>query len=116
LFEDMARKYLGNNMAVYFIKDILAAACCLSYYFARRRDNFPRLGLAFSPPLIAFFVWSLLEVFNYASPSLWYGFVGLKLYFGYVPLFFLGYALLRSETELRRFLLANIALAALIAG
>jgi len=57
----------------------------------------------------------LLEVFNPNSPSLWYGLLGLKLYFAYVPLFFLGYGLLKNESDLRRFLFLNLGLAALIA-
>jgi len=31
-----------------------------------------------------------------------YGVMGLKLFFYYVPLLFVGYALLNSEAELRR--------------
>ena len=32
LFEDMVRKYLGNNMAIYFAKDFLALALYLSFF------------------------------------------------------------------------------------
>src|SRR5258708_27651924 len=39
LFEDLARKYLGNNMAVYFGKDVLAAACYLSYFTTARIER-----------------------------------------------------------------------------
>jgi hypothetical protein len=35
LFEDLARKYLGNNMAVYFAKDILVAMVYLSFFNRR---------------------------------------------------------------------------------
>jgi len=114
LFEDLARKYLGNNMAVYFAKDVLAAACCLSFYAARTPKRIlhtrPRFVLLFA----CFFFWSLLEVFNPNSPSLWYGLLGLKLYFGYAPLFFLGYALIKNASDLRRFLAVNMVIAALI--
>lgn len=115
LFEDLARKYMGNNMAIYFAKDVLAAACCLSFYNARRRERTlsPRPG--FVLPFVFFFVWGLLEVFNPNSPSVWYGLMGLNLYFIYVPLFFLGYALLRNETDLRRFLVLNLIIAGVIA-
>ncbi len=40
LFEDFARKYLGNNMAIYFAKDVLAAIVYLSFF---RRSLIPRL-------------------------------------------------------------------------
>src|SRR5688500_9492166 len=71
LFEDLARKYLGNNMAVYFAKDVLLAACCISYYAARLREKHSPVRASFFFPLFLFFVWSLLEVFNFASPSIW---------------------------------------------
>ena len=57
-----------------------------------------------------------MEVFNTNSPSPWYGLLGLKLYFEFVPMFFLGYALLRNENDLRRFLIINLCLAGLIAA
>ena len=115
LFEDLARKYMGNNMTIYFAKDVLAAACWLSFYNVRGRERSlnPRPG--FIVPFVIFFFWGVLEVFNPNSPSVWYGLVGLSLYFTYVPLFFLGYALLRDETDLRRFLLLNLIVAGAIA-
>lgn len=116
LFEDLARKHLGNNMAVYFGKDVLAAACYLSFYTTRDHKRRLLVRPAFFFPFMLLFGWSLLEVLNPNSPSLWYGLLGLKLYFWYVPLFFLGYALLRNENDLRRFLLINISIAALIAA
>ena len=40
LFEDFARKYLGNNMAIYFAKDILPVAVVyLSFFAAYRRKE-----------------------------------------------------------------------------
>jgi len=60
-------------------------------------------------------VWfGVLQVFNPASTSLMYGLMGLKLYFFYIPLIFIGYALLDSEANLRRFLFVTTALAVLI--
>jgi hypothetical protein len=116
LFEDLARKYLGNNMAVYFGKDVLAAACYLSFYTIRGHERRLTVRPAFFLPFMLLFGWSLLEAVNPNSPSLWYGLLGLKLYFGYVPLFFLGYALLRNQNDLRRFLLINLSIAGLIAA
>src|SRR5579863_2591488 len=37
LFEDLARKYLGNSMIVFFAKDMLIGVAYLSFYFAKRR-------------------------------------------------------------------------------
>src|ERR1700756_2270029 len=39
LFEDLARKYLGNNMAIYFAKDILVAILYCSFFMAYRRKE-----------------------------------------------------------------------------
>ncbi len=64
LFEDFARKYLGNNMAIYFAKDVLA----------------------------------------------------LVVYLYYVPLLFVGYALLNSEQQLRQFFFVNMTLVIVIAS
>jgi hypothetical protein len=116
LFEDLVRKYMGNNMAIYFVKDALAAACCLSFYNARGRERRLSPEPGFVLPFFLFFFWVVLEALNPNSPSVWYGLMGLALYFAFVPLFFLGYALLRNEADLRRFLLLNLIIAGLIAG
>ena len=114
LFEDFARKYLGNNMALYFAKDVLAAVVYLSFFLAYRR----KLVTPFRPPFlvpILIFVWfGIMQVFNPASTHLIYGVLGVKLFFYYVPLLFVGYALLNSEAELRRFFFVNMILAMII--
>ena len=43
-----------------------------------------------------------------------YGLMGIKIYFYYVPLMFIGYALLNSEAELRRFFKINLVLVLII--
>src|SRR5882762_578834 len=107
-FEDLARKYLGNNMAVFFAKDVLVILIYISFYLARRNK---REKVFFRPPFILpllLFVWfGLAQVFNPASPSFFYGLLGMKLYFLYIPLMYLGYALMETEHDLRRFLMFN---------
>lgn len=39
LFEDLARKYLGNSMTVYFAKDFLIGVAYLSFYAAKRKNQ-----------------------------------------------------------------------------
>jgi len=105
LFEDFARKYLGNNMAIYFAEDILLAVVYLSFFAAYRRKE-KHLEVMRPPFLMAImiFVWfGVLQMFNPASTSIFYGILGMKLYFYYMPLFFLGYAFMDSEADLRRF-------------
>src|SRR6266852_6525853 len=46
LFEDFARKFLGNNMAIYFAKDFLVAVVYLSFFLAYRR----KAVTSFRPP------------------------------------------------------------------
>jgi hypothetical protein len=114
LFEDLVRKYLGNGLALFFGKDILAALTCISLLVAIRKGR----EKAFRPPFLLFlslFFWlGVLQVFNQNSPNLIYGLLGLKLYFYYVPMMFVGYALIRSDEELRKFLVVNAVLAGVI--
>src|SRR5205814_7246020 len=56
----------------------------------------------------------VMQTFNPASTSLIFGVLGLKLFFYYVPLLFVGYALLNSEEQLRRFFFVNIILVLII--
>src|SRR5712692_9179973 len=114
LFEDFARKYLGNNMAIYFAKDVLAAVVYLSFFLAYRRKEVASFRPPFLVPVLLFVWFGVMQVFNPASTSLMYGVLGLKLFFYYVPLLFVGYALLNSETELRHFFFVNMILALII--
>ena len=116
LFEDLARKYMGNSTALFFGKDLLLALVYISFF----REV--RLGRAksFRPPFLLFlgvFFWlGLLQVFNPNSPSILYGILGMKTYFYYVPLMFVTYGLIRTDQELRRFLVTNAVLAGVIGG
>jgi hypothetical protein len=115
LFEDLVRKYTGNNMYVYFGKDALVGVTYVSFLAAwSRRDT-----LLFRPPfryaLALFFLLGLVQVFNPFSPSIFYGLLGLKLYFYYIPLMFVGYAMLRRESDLQRLLAVTMGMAGVIA-
>jgi hypothetical protein len=115
LFEDLARKYLGNGMLLFFGKDVLAAITYLSLWLAKRRNEVPWFRPRFIVPLTAFFFLAFVQVFNTWTPSVLYGFLGLKLYFYYFPLVYAGYALIRSGRDLEQFLVYNLALGLLIA-
>lgn len=114
LFEDLFRKYMGNNMAIYFAKDLLVGITYLSFFVSVRAGK----AQIFRPPfrlfLIPFLWWGMGECFNPRSPSVFYGLLGLKLYFYYLPLMFVGYALIRTDEDLRRFLTVNMSLAGVI--
>ena len=73
---------------------------------------------AFRPPflpfLIVFFWFGVLQIFNPNSPHILYGLMGIKIYFYYIPLMFVGYALIRDDEDLRKFLVVNSVLAGII--
>ena len=114
LFEDLVRKYMGNNMALFFGKDVLVLLTCISLFAAVRAGR-ERL---FRPKFLLFliiFVWlALAQIFNPNLPHIFYGLLGFKIYFFYIPLMYVGYALIRNDEDLRKFLVVNAALAGVI--
>jgi hypothetical protein len=116
LFEDLFRKYMGNGPALFFGKDILAALVYISLFAAIRRGREKK----FRPPFLlflSFFFWlGVLQVFNQNSPHILYGLLGFKVYFYYIPLMYVGYALIRGDEDLRKFLVLNAALGGFIAA
>ena len=115
LCEDLARKYLGNEMYMYFAKDMVIAITYAAFLMGRGRgDDTERFRVPFKYPLGLFFLLGLAQFFNPGSPSFWYGLLGLKLYFYYMPLMFVGYALIRAERDLHRLLVACLGLAGVV--
>jgi hypothetical protein len=114
-FEDFARKYSGNGLVLFFGKDILAALIYIALFIAIRN----RKEKLFRPPFLIFlslFFWlGVLQVFNQYSPSIFYGLLGIKTYFYYIPLMYVGYAFVRSDEDLRKFLSWNMLLAGAVA-
>ena len=114
LFEDLARKHLGNNIVIYFAKDILVGLVYISLYIEIRNGR----AKTFRPPFLlclSLFLWlGVLEIFNSNSPNVLYGLMGFKLYFYYIPLIFVGYAAIRNDEDLRKFLVTNGILAGAI--
>jgi len=116
LFEDLIRKFLGNNMVIYFGKDILVGLVYISLYIEIRKGR----AKTFRPPFIlplSLLIWlGVVQIFNSNSPHILYGLIGFKVYFYYIPLIFVGYALIRSDEDLRKFLVANGILAGVISA
>lgn len=112
LFEDLARKYLGNNMAIYFAKDVLLLIVYIAFFIEYRRKGVDsEWRLPSLPVAVSILIWfGALQVFNPGSNSIFYGLLGFKLFFYYVPLFFVSYSLITSEAGLRKFFHINIAL------
>ena len=114
--EDLIRKYLGNNMLIYFAKDFIVIALYVSFFFARRSTNTKLYKPPFLITLLVFFWYCVLQTLNPASTSIFYGLMGLKLCFLYAPLLLVGHALVDSEKELRRFFFFNSILILVVAG
>jgi hypothetical protein len=114
LFEDLARKFLGNNMVIYFAKDFLLLVVFISFLAAFRHKEVTIFRPPFFIPLLIFVWFGAMQVFNPGSTSIWYGLMGFKIFFYYMPLIVIGYALLNSEAELRRFFTVNLLLTLVI--
>jgi hypothetical protein len=116
VLEDMIRKYLGNNLIIFFAKDVIIGITFLSMFIARRKKQL----LVFKPPFmiwLAIFLWlGVAQVFNPHSPSVVFGLLGMKTYFYYVPVMYAGYALLRTEADLYKVLILNMWIAIVVAG
>jgi len=54
LFEDLARKFLSNNMVIYFAKDFLVLVVLVSFYTAYRRKALQSFRPPFLVPLLVF--------------------------------------------------------------
>src|SRR5215831_8164122 len=116
MFEDFARKYLGNNMSIYFAKDFLLLAIYISFLAAYRRKEVTGFRPPFLIPVVLLVWFGVMQIFNPGYPHIIFGLLGFKVYFYYIPLLFVGYALINSEADLRRFFFTNLALSAIISG
>jgi hypothetical protein len=115
LFEDLARKYLGNSLLVFFAKDFLVGAAYLSYYLAKRRREVESFKIPFQLPFLMFFFLACIQIFNVNSPNVLYGLAGLQVYFYYVPLIYLGYGMMRSPKDLDNFFTVSLVAGIIIA-
>jgi hypothetical protein len=102
-FEDLIRKYSGNSMTVYFTKDLLVLTIYAGFLISLARRETRTFRPPFLIPLACFLGLGVVQVFNPRSTSFFYGILGVKLYFLYIPLMFASYALIDSEAELKRF-------------
>jgi hypothetical protein len=114
-FEDLFRKYAGGSMEIYFVKDVLLAVVYGAFFFGVMKGREKLFRPSFIVPLLAVFALALAQVFNPRSTSIFYGLLGMKIDFYYVPLIFLGYALLRTREDLDHFLSFSLKTAILVA-
>jgi len=113
LFEDLARKFLGNNMAIYFAKDVIVGVIYIAFFIAHRRsgsDGVKPFRFPFRAALLVFVWFGIIQIFNPASSHIAFGVLGAKLYLYYMPLLVIGYYVINSETDLRKFFYVNLSL------
>ena len=115
LFEDLFRKYLGNNMAIFFAKDALTIVLYISFVAAGRKAQIKGFKPPFLIPLLIFIWFGVIQMFNPNSTSIFYGILGMKVDFLYIPLMYVGYALVETEVDLRKFFTFNMVLILIVA-
>jgi len=116
LFEDLFRKYLGNNMAIFFAKDVLTIVLYISFFAAKRKSKLKGFKPPFLIPLLVFIWFGVIQMFNPNSTSIFYGILGMKVDFLYIPLIYVGYALIESEVDLHKFFKFNTVLILIVAS
>lgn len=114
-FEDLVRKYAGGAMMIYFVKDALLAVVYVAFFFGVIKGKEKIFRPKFWVPLLAVICVGVAQVFNPRSTSIFYGLMGIKIDFYYVPLIFLGYAFLRTREDLDRFLYFTLGTAVVVA-
>jgi hypothetical protein len=107
---------LATTWPFFFAKDILAIVLYISFIPARRNRPVKSFRPPFLVPLLIFIWFGIIQMFNPNSTSIFYGLLGMKVYFLYVPLMFIGYGLIESEEDLQRFLTYNIWLFMAVVG
>src|ERR1700675_3318044 len=110
LFEDLFRKYSGNNMAIFFAKDVLAIVLYIAFFAARRE----RLAKVFKPPFLIpllIFIWfGVIQVFYPGAPSICYGRPRKNIYFLYIALMYVENEIIETELYLHKFFTFNMVL------
>ena len=117
VLEDLLRKYIGNDMILYLVKDVLMILVYISYFVPRLLNWRQSSGIR-SPllaPLAVWFVWALAEAFNPGIDHPLVPLIGLRMSFFYIPMIFLGYSVALAESRLMAFLKLNIFLGTVVA-
>jgi len=104
ILEDSARKIIpGQPSYVMLLKDIILFLTYSSFffYFTLNHKKIWKPPFAAFLAILSFFL--LVGIFNPNSPNLFFGLIGLRSYFWYAPLIFLGYCVFNDKEKLFRF-------------
>ena len=105
LIEDFIRIHTGNNIIVYFMKDVLLVAIYFRFLweYPILRKAYPWRNPIFISTIL-FFLLALLQSFNPNIENKLIPILGLRVNFFYVPLIYLAYYYLDTGERLRKFL------------
>lgn len=116
VIEDLMRKFLGNSLLIYTIKDLIVVTSYVSFLMAVRRGEVPSWRNPLRIPLLAFAAWVAIEAFNPYIENAIVPIIGVRMTLFYVPMLYLGYAFFQSDQQFRRFFLLVMALAACVSA
>lgn len=114
VFEDLLRKFLGNSMTVYEVKDFLIVVTYVSFALARwRRREQPAVN-PIRVPLLLFVGWVIVQTLNPNIDNFAVPILGLRMSLMYIPLLYLGYSFIKEEKHYRDLLILMMSVAGLI--
>jgi hypothetical protein len=93
---------------------VLVAVVYLAFYMKVRRNEEKMFRPPFMLPVWLFLWLGVAQIFNPGSTSVWFGLMGFKMFYYYIPLMFVGYSLINTEKEFRRFFTLNMLLSLVI--
>lgn len=117
VFEALVRRYIVNDVAIFFIKDAILLVAYFKTFGARWIRGQP--AIRHTPVnflLAALFVWSVIEVFNPQRYNFLVGILGIRVSFWYVPLMFLFGEVFATKESLFRFLKKYVLLSPFVAA
>lgn len=105
IFEAMVRRYIVNDVALFFIKDGILAVAYVKAFAERFARPRPLVHSSLvNIPLALLVSWSVIQVFNPALLNKVVGLLGLRVSFWYVPLLYIAGDCFRTPDQLLRFL------------
>jgi hypothetical protein len=114
LIEDFIRKWVGNEIILYFVKDVLIVITYLSYLFSQWKSHRERFQNPLRVPLLLMTAWAVIQFANPGVNDILVSVVGFRMSFFYIPMIYLGYSLFHDEADLSRFCTWTLSLALIV--
>lgn len=116
VFEDLLRKSLGNELLLYAVKDVIVLLTYGGYWLKRMVTKSDGFRNPLKVPLLLWFGWAVSQMLSGSTGTVAVPLVGLRMSFFYVPMLYLGYEFVRTEKDLRTFLVLALTVAAGVAA